>query len=293
MGRFKKTKTSLDADLLTLRSLIAVVDFGSFSAAAKQIGRSQSAVSLQIAKLEERMQVRLLERTSRSVKQTPAGETFLSYARRIIQLADEGFSAVTVPNVSEPLRIGFAEYLVPQHLQLILSRFRRAYPKTKLELHLGSGFDLHQDLLQQKLDIVVAGPEGDDGLILMTEPLVWVGPQYFEPDGVDGSVGLILMQPPCSYRQAAFDALTAAGRAWHVAVNANSIQAVQSAVAAGLGVSVLARSAVNRDLMVISDVFPKLSKTSINAFWHSTKPHPLTKRFVDFLKEELGSIGEH
>jgi DNA-binding transcriptional LysR family regulator len=97
MGMTKRPSFQLNADLLTLRTLIAVVDKGSFSAAAKQIGRSQSAVSLQIAKLEDRIQVRLLERTSRSVKQTPAGETFTAYARRIIELADEGLAAVTTP----------------------------------------------------------------------------------------------------------------------------------------------------------------------------------------------------
>jgi len=98
-----KTLVVLDVDLLTLRSFLAIIDLGSFSAAAQQIGRSQSAVSLQIARLEDRMQVSLLERTSRSVKLTPEGETFASYARKIIDLSDEGFAIVSTMDTAEPL----------------------------------------------------------------------------------------------------------------------------------------------------------------------------------------------
>lgn len=290
MGKRKHSHYKLDADLLTLRALVAVADRGSFSAAAKIIGRSQSAVSLQIAKLEERMEVRLLDRTSRSVRQTPEGETFIAYARRILELADEGLSAVTTPDVSEPLRIGFAEYLVPEHLHIILSRFKRGQPKVKLELHLGAGYKLYHELTQNRLDVVVAGPEAQDGLVLFTEPLVWVGPNGGNIRREEDSVGLILMPPPCSYRKAAFDALTTAGIPWHVAVSANSVQGVQSAVTAGLGVSVMARSAVNRHLGIISDGFPELPDTSINAYWEKNSPHPLVKRFVAFIEEELKAI---
>ncbi len=290
MGTRKRSHHKLDADLLTLRALVAVADRGSFSAAAKIIGRSQSAVSLQIAKLEDRMEVRLLDRTSRSVRQTQAGETFIAYARRILELADDGLAAVTTPDVSEPLRIGFAEYLVPEHLHIILARFKRAQPRAKLELHLGVGFKLYHELTQNRLDVVVAGPEADDGLALFTEPLVWVGPKNGAVTMEEESIGLILMPPPCSYRKAAFDALTAAGIPWHVAVSANSVRGVQSAVTAGLGISVMARSAVNRELDIIRRGFPVLPNTSINAYWDSSDPHPLADRFISFIEEELKSI---
>lgn len=75
------------------------------------------------------------------------------------------------------MRIGFAEYLVPQHLHQLLSRFKQVHPKAGIDLHLGLGFELYQDLMQHQLDVVVAGPEGEGGLILLYEPLVWVGPK--------------------------------------------------------------------------------------------------------------------
>lgn len=280
----------LDADLLTLRSVVAVVDEGSFSGAAKRIGRSQSAVSLQIAKLEDRMDIRLFDRTSRSVVQTPAGEVFSAYARRILDLADEAYAAVSSPSISVPLRIGFAEYLVPHHLYPLLSRFKRRYPNASVELTLGIGGGLLKDMHDGQLDVVVAGPEGEKGVVIMEEPLVWVGP----PGGLNRSedeLELILMSPPCSYRKAAFDSLARAEQPWNLALSANSIQGTQSAVAAGLGVSVVPKSAVSTELRVVNEGVPELPATSIQAYTDTPDTHPLIGPFIEFLTEELGSIG--
>jgi DNA-binding transcriptional LysR family regulator len=290
MKKRKSAKFMLDADLITLRAAVAVVDEGSFSGAAKKIGRTQSAVSLQIAKLEDRMDIRLFERTSRSIVQTPAGEVFTAYARRILELADEAYAAVKSPEISNPLRIGFAEYLVPHHLYTLLSRFKRRYHKAAIELQLGVGGALIQEMKDGQLDVVVAGPEGEKGLILMEEPLVWVGPEGMLPDFEGKELELILMQPPCSYRKAAFDALAKAELPWNHALSANSIQGTQSAVAAGLGVSVVPKSAVNKELKVMSKGFPELPATSIQAYSNSVDSHPLIEPFIDFLKEELAGI---
>lgn len=290
MKKRKNTKYILDADLITLRALIAVVDERSFSGAAKKIGRSQSAVSLQIAKLEERMEIRLFERTSRSVTQTPAGEVFTAYARRILELADEAYAAVSAPAISKPLRIGFAEYLVPRHLYKLLSRFKKMYPKAVIELKLGVGGSLIQELRDGQLDVVVAGPEGEKGSMLFEEPLVWVGPEGELPDVEGEALELILMQPPCSYRKAAFDSLAKAQRSWNLALSATSIQGTQSAVAAGLGFSVVPKSAVSKDLKIMSDGFPELPETSIQAYSNGVDSHLLIGPFIDFLKEELAAI---
>lgn len=298
MSKTKRPLFQLDADLLTLRTLIAVVEEGSFSAAAQRIGRTQSAVSLQIAKLEERIQVRLLERSSRMVRQTPAGETFTAYARRITGLADEALAAVSTPELSEPIRLGVAEYLVPQHLHQLLTEFKRAHPNVGIGLSLGAGYALYRDLQANKLDLVVAGPESDEGQLLYEEPLVWVGPKEGLPQSKGGGeidtaadpLSLILMPPPCSYRQAAFDALTDKGLSWQVTVNANSVQGIQSAVAAGFGISVMARSAVSRELRIIDAGLPALPLTRIKAYWNTKNPHPLTERFLAFLKQALTAI---
>ncbi|MDF1737895.1 MAG: LysR family transcriptional regulator [Verrucomicrobiales bacterium] len=295
MSKSNRSNFKLDTDLLSLRSLIAVVEEGGFSAAAKRVGRTQSAISLQVAKLEDRLGAKLLERTSRSVSVTPAGEIFLSYARRILELSDEAFLAVSAPEEKTLLRVGFAEYLAPRHLPNLLARFRRAHPNCELSLVLGMGVDLFPSMDDGKLDLVFAGPEADNGTLLWEEELAWTGPGkesaaagFSDPAGADGNgdqpLDLVLMHPPCSYRKIAFDSLTRAGKPWKMSIEANSVQAVQSAIRAGLGISVLPRSAVAEDLAFLSgDTLPDLPNTAVMSYERPDQSHPYAQRFIDFL----------
>ncbi len=285
MSKANRSKFKLDTDLISLRALVAVVEEGGFSAAAKRVHRSQSAISLQIAKLEERLNTKLLERTSRSVSLTPAGETFISYARRILELADEAILAVTSPEETTLLRVGFAEYLVPQHLHHLLARFRRAHPSCDLSLVLGSGVSLHEAMDRGELDIVFAGPEAENGQVLWEEPLVWSGAINLADDP-DAPIELIMMHPPCSYRQIAFNALTKSAKPFKTTIEANSVQAVQSAIRAGLGVSVLPLSAVEADMPLLkSNDLPDLPNTAVLSYVNADLSHPYAQRFIDFLLE--------
>lgn len=285
MSKSNRSLPKLDTDLISLRALVAIAEEGSFSAAARKIGRTQSAVSLQIAKLEERIDIKLFERTSRTVKITDAGEKFTAYARRILDLVDEAMLSIYAPDVQEVLRIGFADYLAPKHLHSLLARFGRAHSTVDLKLNLGSGVALFKELTEGNLDIVVAGPEPGKGQLLLREPLVWVGAKGYEPDK---SVSLILMPPPCSYRKAAYDALATENLRFKLTMEANSIQGVQSAVAAGLGISVMAKSAVTENLQVLDEIYPALPQTSIFAYTNPDAPELLTERFLNFLVEGMG-----
>lgn len=289
MSKPNTTPFRLDADLLSLRALVAIADEGSFSAAAKKIGRTQSAVSLQISKLEERLQTKLLERTSRTVRQTTDGEILTAYARRILDLADEAVMAVSAPEATAPLRVGLPDFLAPRLMNDLLARFKRAHPKVQLELRLGCGDELHRELKQDLLDVVISGPDGDGGKTLLTEPLVWVGPiEYAEK--VDEEISLVLIKPPCGYRQATLDALSRSNLAWHLTLEANSVQAVQAAVAAGLGISVMALSSVSENLKILEGDYPQLPEVSMVAYLRTRASHPLAKRFISFLEEGLASL---
>lgn len=288
MSKADKFNFRLDVDLISLRALVAIADAGSFSAAATRIGRTQSAVSLQISKLETRLQTKLLERTSRSVRQTPAGELLIAYARRILDIADEAALALSAPDSDTPLRIGFAEYLAPEHLHEMLGRFRRAHPTLTFELKLSTGHDLRKALDENRLDVAIAGPDADNpgtrgGVILLREAMVWA---QADQGGIDrhAPLPLVTMQSPCSYRKMAIDALNENQQAWRIVTEANSIQGVRSAVKARLGITAMPASAVGNYLTVIRDGLPVLAESAMAAY-RADVPHPLTDRFISFLKD--------
>src|SRR5512140_2626580 len=141
---------NLDIDLL--RTFAAIADSGSFTAASGLVSRTQSAVSVQIRRLEAVLGRRVFERTSRSLVLTAAGETLLGYARRILALNDESVRRISEPPVSGLLRLGITEYFVPGELPAILSRFAQAYPGVELEAHMGLSRDLRRELAAGALD---------------------------------------------------------------------------------------------------------------------------------------------
>ena len=143
-----------------------------------------------------------------------------------------------------------------------------------------------------ELDVVFTGPERDDGSVLWKEPLVWTGNSKLEEDP-KAPVELVLMHAPCGYRQIAFDALTKAAISWKSSIDANSVQAVQSAVRAGLGVSVLPVSAVRDDMTIIENYLPKLPNTSVVCYASPDLANPYAQRFIDFLLAGLeDSVGQ-
>ncbi len=289
MKKSNSSQFQLSSDLLTLRSLIAVVEEGGFSAAAKRVHRTQSAISVQMAKLEDELDVKLLVRGNRSVTLTPAGETFLSYARRIIQLADEALLAVGSMHQATVLRVGFAEYLAPQHLHSLIARFRHSYPNCDLSLQLGSGAPLIDSLFNGELDIVFAGPEASDGQTLWEEQLVWTGKPELAADA-SKPLELVLMPFPCTYRQIVFDSLTKAGRSWNLSVEANSVEAVQAAVRAGIGLTILPKSAIREQMPLIEVGLPVLPKTSVMYYVPPNGSNPYTQCLVDYLLENVEDV---
>jgi DNA-binding transcriptional LysR family regulator len=133
-----------------------------------------------------------------------------------------------------------------------------------------------------ELDVVFAGPEADNGQVLWEEPLVWTGTNNLAEDPA-APIELVLMPPPCSYRKIVFDALTKIAKPWKISIEANSVQAVQSAIRAGLGVSVLPLSAILEDMPLVANALPELPNTSVMSYVSTDPSHPYAQRFIDFL----------
>jgi DNA-binding transcriptional LysR family regulator len=241
---------NLDIDLL--RSFAAVADTGSFTAAAVLVARTQSAVSVQIKRLEEILGHKVFERTSRSLALTPAGRTLLDYARRILELNDESFRRIAQPPMTGLIRLGITEYFVPTELPRILARFAAAYPGVELEVHMGLSRDLRISMAAGELDaVIVRLAARERAKAIWSEAQLWVARDDSVPARGD-SVPLALLSAPCVLREHALESMKRLKRPHKVCFTGSSMMSIQAAVGAGLGISIVPRSSLLPGMKVLS-----------------------------------------
>ncbi|WP_350334263.1 LysR substrate-binding domain-containing protein [Coralliovum pocilloporae] len=243
-------KRDLEIDLL--RSFVAVSTHLNFTQAANAIGRTQSAVSLQIKRLEEIVGKGLFERSRQSVVMTHAGETLLVYANRILTMNDAALSHIQRPEAAGVVRIGAPDDYVTFLLPPILSAINKEYPRLQLEVICDNTCDLLPQLGNGSLDIVVATHPMNSvaGEIARYEPLHWVA----APDYVDDPtkpLSLVLFPTGCVCRQIALDALKRIERPWHVAYSTRSIGLMEKAILENSGVSMMEASVIPDSLKII------------------------------------------
>ncbi len=254
----------LDLDLL--RSFISVVDAGGFTRAGERVHRTQSTVSQQIKRLETALGCSLLVRDGRRVTLTEEGERLLSYARRILALADEAHHAVAQPGEGV-IRLGLTEDFAALRLTQALARFTRARPALRLDVRCDLSINLRADLERGDLDLILfkrdAGESG--GVAAWPERLCWVASRKRPLDPARDPVPLVAFPQGCLYRNRAIHALEAAGRAWYIAYSSPNFSGIQAAVSAGFGISILPKSVILPQHRVLgaNDGFPEVANTEL------------------------------
>jgi DNA-binding transcriptional LysR family regulator len=251
-------RRNIDIDLL--RSFVTIIEVKSFTRAAERLLRTQSAISLQMKRLEEQLECRLFERGGRGVEPTEAGTLLLGYARRILAANDELVGRMAEPLVEGEVRVGAPEAFATEHLAPVLARFARAFPRVHMQVRTGSAEDLAHRLsagsLDLRLETVVGGrPDGADEL--MREALAWCVAEGAEPEARPGAAGqplrLIVTTAPCAIRTVAEQALAAAGISYTIVFEGSSRAAMVSAIGAGLGVGILPRGSISSGIHRLSD----------------------------------------
>lgn len=226
-------------DTLVLKSFIAVAETGSFSRAAALVGRTQSAVSLQIKKLEEGVRCSLFTRGARDVALTEEGEIFLGYARRMIDLQWEAFSRLNEPDVRGRITLGTPEDFATHYLPRILARFAQQHPHVQLDVTCDLTLNLLGAFDRGKLDIVLLKRDPEKvrgGTKVWREPLVWAAAEHYE---MRSPLPLVVSPQPCIYRARAVAALDRARKPWQIVYTSPSLAGTVAAVRAGLGVTIL------------------------------------------------------
>ncbi|MEO0620666.1 MAG: LysR family transcriptional regulator [Pseudomonadota bacterium] len=223
-------------DLTALRSFVTVAETGGVTKAAHQLNLTQSAVSMQIKRLEDMLQQPLLDRAGRRVALTAHGEQLLGYGRRILAINDEVISRMMHTSFEGEVRFGVPTDIVYPNIPRVLRQFDREFPRVKIQLVSSYTTKLKEMLDAGEIDLIlttenVPGPEGQ---VLSRAPLVWVG----APGGVAWRERPLRLafETQCLFKPWAQAALDAAGIPWEMAVNTRATRTVEASVSADLAI---------------------------------------------------------
>jgi DNA-binding transcriptional LysR family regulator len=226
-------------DISLLRTLIAVDQHGSFARAAERIGRSESAVSLQLKRLEQQVGSPLFHRAGRGMALTDTGQTLLGYAKRMIELNDEALTASSGKNIEGAVRLGVPAEFAQNWLPSVLARFARAYPLVRVDISAGRTPAILSQFQKGELDLAMAfGADRPGSASWSTAlPMAWIGLKDYRRREEE-SVRLAVFDPPCMFRNAAAAALDGKGIPWTAGFTSPSLASLWGAVTAGLGITV-------------------------------------------------------
>ncbi len=249
--------SAISSDLL--RSFAAVAEAGNVTQAAREIGRTQSAVSLQIQRLEGLLKVRLFERIPRGVRLTEEGRRLLPAARRaLVEL--ERVGSLFLDPLEGRIRVGIPDDYNEVFFQKALALFSARHRGVEIFVRSGCTAAFPEALRRGELDLAIysAAPlEGERPFFV--EPTYWVAGPSFQP-AADQPLPLAVYDRDCPWRDAATAALDRSGLAWRPAYLSANYTSVKAAIASGLAVGYLARSAIEPDFRILGEAegFPPL-----------------------------------
>lgn len=224
--------TNLPTELL--RSFVAIVDSGSMLRATEKVFVTQSALSLQMKRLEETVLTPLFHREGRRLILTPAGQALLPRAREILALNDKAVVALTGDALAGPARVGLVQDFAETLLSGVLARFASLNPDTQLHVRVAGSPELLGLLEADRLDVVLCMGAADDPRAVQVTPMVWHGEAALAESAV---LPIAILVTPCRFRDAALAALERDGRPYRVAMETPSLSALRAAVQAGLAVT--------------------------------------------------------
>jgi DNA-binding transcriptional LysR family regulator len=246
---------ALNIPTTLLRSFVAIVDSGSMLSAADQVFVTQSALSLQIKRLEELLQQTLFSREGRKLALTRSGETLLDYARRILNLHDEAIAAISSGTFAGPLRIGMVQDFADTLLSGLLARFAELHPATQIYARVAGTAELQAMVERSQLDVILGFAAADDPAAVRVAPMAWYGEPVLAAQSI---VPLAVLEKPCRFREAAVAALEAAGRPYRIGVESPNLSALRAAVEAGLGITCRTAMFLGQPEPVTAGTLPEL-----------------------------------
>jgi DNA-binding transcriptional LysR family regulator len=286
-------RPNLDMDVL--RTFATAFELGSFARAAERLGRSQSAVSTQLRKLEDQIGQPLVQKSGRGLVLTTAGESLFSYAKRILELNDEAVQTVRGAEIEGWVRLGLPQDFAETWLPAILGRFARTHPKVRVEVHADRNVHLLEKVMKGELDLVLAWGAGDDAphaIKVADLQQTWVGrPDWPGVQNLGGEpLPLVAFEQPCIFRSAGIAALDAAGIPWRLVFISASLAGLWAAAEAGLGITLRTAVGMPQRLVALDPAvsgLPRLPSISLALHRADDEPNLAVSCLADILLETI------
>lgn len=273
-------------DLTALRALVAVAEYGGVTRAAHVLNLTQSAVSMQIKRLEEMLGLPLLDRSGRGVQMSAAGEQMLAYARRMLSLNDEAVARLTDKEYEGEIVLSVPYDIVYPHIPQVLQRFQAAWPRMKVRLQAVNTRKAKEDFAAGVCDLILTTEDHCDpgGETLTQLPLVWIG----------APGGQVWRQRPlrlalgrhCAFRAGVLSALDSAGIDWEAAVESDSDRTLEAAVSCDMAVHALLAGTEPpyAERIAHGGALPELTRHFINMYVRPGVENPGVRGLADLFR---------
>ena len=282
---------NLDVDLL--KTFLAISDTGNFTRAAEEVNKTQSAVSMQMKRLEELLGRPLFTRDGRTSRFTPDGERLVDYARRLVALNDEAVASFKRPELTGTVRFGtpddYADFVLPE----ILARFARTHPLVTVDVDCMPTPLLSERTKRGELDlalVTLCGTVSSDEAV-RREPLVWVTSARHSTHLLD-VLPLAVSHTGCQWRASVVTALEAMGRKYRIAYASPNSNAVNAAVISGLAVGAMPQLCVRPGMRTLTekDGFPALGHFNLGMLRKPGRASTAVDALARHVSESIGSI---
>lgn len=283
---------AIPLDLDQLRTFVAIAESGSFTRAADVVHKTQSAVSMQMRRLEERIGKTIFAREGRMSRLTEDGERLLGYARRMVRLSDETLAAFDETELSGSIRLGTPDDYADRFLPEILARFARSNPRVETTVVCEPSLDLMELARRGDIDLAIVTNCGEmETEVVRQEPLLWVASASHQVEEEE-VVPLALSKPPCIWRKAGLESLSSVGRKYRVLYTSGNSTAISAAVTAGLAISVMAESALRPGMRVLGEAegFPRLPSCEIGIIRSRGRMSPLADKLAEHIVSSLDNL---
>lgn len=279
-------------ELNLLQTLAAVRECGTLAKAADRVNRTQSAVSLQVQRLEALVGVELFSREGRALRLNPAGEALVTYAERMLELNGEAVAAVRGRTVSGSVRLGMSVDFEHTWLPRAMARFATTHPRIHVELRVDRNSALQQAVAKRELDIALVFDDASPRkAALGVTRMEWIASPAFAWDR-SAELPLLLLEDPCMFRTAAIKALDEAGIGWRVAVSSPSLGGIWATASACMGVTARSAAAIPEGLAAVGarlelPALPDVGIRIIEAATRGSAPRATLRNVLHEVVEEL------